>query len=144
MNITKYVAGFMFSADKTEVALIRKNKPAWQKGLLNGIGGKIEPGEQPIDAMWREFQEETASYVPPNYWQHFAILEGPGFSVDFFHTEGDLSTLLSPEEEKVERVKLSEVHVLRADMIENLPWLISLAIDHATDGRPQFTTARYP
>ncbi len=35
-----YVAGLMFSQDKTCVALIVKNKPDWQKGLLNGIGGQ--------------------------------------------------------------------------------------------------------
>jgi hypothetical protein len=34
------VAGFLFRNNDTEVALIRKNKPDWQKGKLNGIGGK--------------------------------------------------------------------------------------------------------
>ncbi len=38
----RYVAGLMFSKDEKYVALVIKNKPDWQKGLLNGIGGKIE------------------------------------------------------------------------------------------------------
>lgn len=60
-----YVVGFMFSMVEfysgtyPMVALIRKNRPEWQKGRLNGIGGKIEPGELPDDAMVREFKEET-------------------------------------------------------------------------------------
>lgn len=40
----KYVLGFMFSTEDRgqKVALIKKLKPKWQAGLLNGIGGKIE------------------------------------------------------------------------------------------------------
>ena len=38
--MTKYVVGFMFSPDKQFVALIRKNRPEWQAGKLNGIAGK--------------------------------------------------------------------------------------------------------
>jgi hypothetical protein len=29
-------------------------------------------------------------------------------------------------------------------MIENLPWLIPLALDSLNDGRPHFTESRYP
>jgi hypothetical protein len=46
----EYVCGFMFANDFTEVALIRKNKPEWQRGKLNGIGGKVEQvGHHPDD-----------------------------------------------------------------------------------------------
>jgi 8-oxo-dGTP diphosphatase len=38
----RYVLGFMFSSDHSEVALIRKRKPEWQRGKLNGIGGKCD------------------------------------------------------------------------------------------------------
>lgn len=37
-----YVCGFMCSYDLTRFLLIRKTHPEWQKGKLNGIGGKIE------------------------------------------------------------------------------------------------------
>ena len=47
----KYVAGFMFSSDKSEVLLVEKMSPEWQRGLLNGIGGKIEGGETPLEAI---------------------------------------------------------------------------------------------
>jgi 8-oxo-dGTP pyrophosphatase MutT (NUDIX family) len=55
----EYVVGFCINGDRSEVLLIEKQKPAWQRGKLNGVGGKIEPGESPIDAMIREFREET-------------------------------------------------------------------------------------
>ena len=54
-----YVAGFTFSENDTDVLLIEKQNPAWQRGFLNAVGGKIEPGEQPLEAMTREFKEET-------------------------------------------------------------------------------------
>lgn len=39
--------------------LVLKNKPAWQKGRLNLVGGKVEPGETPQQAAKRELAEET-------------------------------------------------------------------------------------
>jgi 8-oxo-dGTP diphosphatase len=64
INFQKYVLGFAF--DKSDnVILVRKQKPKWQKGLLNGVGGKIEIGETSSDAMFREFREETGlKYFP--------------------------------------------------------------------------------
>jgi 8-oxo-dGTP pyrophosphatase MutT (NUDIX family) len=45
--------------DIVDVMLIRKAKPAWQKGRLNLVGGKVEPGESFDQAAEREFGEET-------------------------------------------------------------------------------------
>lgn len=52
----KYVVGIVYN--KENVLLISKKRPAWQAGMLNGIGGKIEPGENPLQAMIRECKEE--------------------------------------------------------------------------------------
>src|SRR5690349_13991679 len=41
-----YALGFLFDGTG-RVVLIRKRRPAWQAGLLNGVGGKVEPGEAP-------------------------------------------------------------------------------------------------
>ena len=55
----KYVTGFLFSADASHLVLIKKINPAWQRGLFNGIGGKVEANEIAVDAMVRECLEET-------------------------------------------------------------------------------------
>lgn len=51
-----YVLGFVFF--KNNVLLMLKQKPDWQKGLWNGIGGKIESNEPAIEAMRREAIEK--------------------------------------------------------------------------------------
>ncbi|GKX66494.1 NUDIX hydrolase [Inconstantimicrobium mannanitabidum] len=46
--------------DKCEKLLMCKRSKNPYKGLLNLVGGKIEPNEQGIDAAYRELQEETS------------------------------------------------------------------------------------
>ena len=67
----QYVLGFAFSEDGSQVLLINKNRPDWQAGKLNGIGGKVENNEAIIDAMVREFREETTLNTTPGCWQLF-------------------------------------------------------------------------
>jgi 8-oxo-dGTP pyrophosphatase MutT (NUDIX family) len=54
----EYVCGFLISKEFDAVLMVKKEKPDWQKGLWNGIGGKIEGSEPPYIAMIREFKEE--------------------------------------------------------------------------------------
>ncbi len=53
-----YVLSFAHTGTDN-VLLIEKNRPEWQKGKFNLVGGKVEPGEKPIDAALREFHEEA-------------------------------------------------------------------------------------
>jgi len=64
--------GFVFNGD--HCLLIQKNRPDWQKGRLNGIGGKLEPGEYVIPGVIREIEEETgypSSLLCRLKWNHF-------------------------------------------------------------------------
>ena len=63
---TPYTLGFCFNEKKDKVVLIKKRRPDWQKGLLNGIGGKINPNENDHEAQVREFFEETAIDIDSN------------------------------------------------------------------------------
>lgn len=82
-----YVAGFALSHDRRYVLLIRKARPSWQRGKLNAVGGKVDPGETPRQAMAREFSEEAGVLTRPEHWGHFATLEFAGGSrVLFFRT----------------------------------------------------------
>ena len=120
---TAYVAGFFFEGDK--VALIRKARPEWQKGRLNGIGGKIESTESPERAMVREFEEETGARTSITQWWPFAVLTGENFVVHFFSTYGNLSLLRSTTDEEVVVLPVADVTVYNS--IPNLTWLLPMA-----------------
>ncbi|HLL90976.1 MAG TPA: NUDIX domain-containing protein [Tepidisphaeraceae bacterium] len=119
-----YVCGFLFSDDRATVLLIRKRRPAWQAGKLNGVGGKIEPGETPADAMRREFHEEAG--VDRAAWHHRLTLTGPDWVGHFFRAFGDLSAARSVTDEQLEQ---HPVRALPAHTIPNLQWIIPLLLD---------------
>lgn len=138
----EYVLGFGFSAQMERVVLIRKNKPAWQRGKLNGIGGKIED-ESKYTAMVREFKEECGCQTHGEQWSYFCRMEGNDFAVHCFATVVDPTACRTTEAEKVELITVSEIKNLQNQMVENLPWLIHLAFDHLQDSRPFFVVAAY-
>ncbi|GLX65756.1 NUDIX hydrolase [Paenibacillus glycanilyticus] len=41
-----------------ELLLLNREKPSWM-GCWNGVGGKLEPGETPLESVKREVAEET-------------------------------------------------------------------------------------
>lgn len=137
----RMVVGFAFDEYGEEVVLVEKRKPAWQEGRINGIGGHIEPGESPLTAMVREAGEEV-----PNdrllgvEWQPFAQLMGPGFEVHCFRAFvpmaqwGDgmpMDGVYLDTEEGL--LAISRVDDLPRDVLNNLRWLIPLALDRERD-----------
>lgn len=123
-----YVTGFMFSSDKKKVALITKINPAWQRGLINGVGGKIEYGESPEQAMSREFLEETGVSTLPEQWTCYCIIKRPQkYSVSFLVSIDDNVFNIRSVEKEV--VGIYEVNNLPRNVIENLRWLIPMSID---------------
>ena len=53
-----YVVIMLFNRDYSKLLLIKRNKKPY-KGCWNGIGGKIENDETPLEAAKRECMEET-------------------------------------------------------------------------------------
>lgn len=130
----RYVAGLLFDADADRVALVRKNRPAWQAGRLNAIGGKIEAGEEPFFAMCREFREEAG--VDITSWSPVAILAGPDFEVHFFATFDDaISEVRTVEDEEIVVVDVTHALTL-PHLIPNLRVIIPLALDNTGIVKP--------
>lgn len=146
---TSYVVGFMFNQSMSQVALIRKQKPKWQVGLLNGIGGKIEDGETGLDAIRREFYEETGAQTMRLDWYPFCNMNGQNndlsaFEIEFFYAFGEHSTLKSQEVEQIEIHVVNQIISGMEKTIGNLPWLVALAIDFGNGTHPpKFVTAQY-
>lgn len=120
---TEMVCGFMFSNDFSEVLLINKEKPDWQKGKLNGIGGKVEKDELAIQTMTREFQEETG--IVNNDWIYICALSGQNWFVHFYAGIGDI---YKAKQMEIEIPKIVHVNSLPNNIISNLKWLIPLGI----------------
>jgi 8-oxo-dGTP diphosphatase len=129
------VVGFLFSSDRRWVVLIRKNKPIWQKGLLNGVGGKVEPGEDPAFTMEREWREETKASYSATDWRLFCELTHGNNYVFFFEmcyrwTVHSLHFPKVPEnEEQVNWYGVENILANREKSIRNLKWLLPLAMD---------------
>jgi 8-oxo-dGTP diphosphatase len=122
----EYVAGFLFSTDYKQVALIQKKRPAYQAGKFNGIGGKVEPGESAEDAMRREFREEAG--IDLIGWRTFARLTdgGNSFVVDFFVAVGLFDGIRSVTDEEIIIMDVANLPVV--PRMGNLDWLIPMAI----------------
>ncbi|MEK6829038.1 MAG: NUDIX domain-containing protein [Nanoarchaeota archaeon] len=130
-----YVAGFLFSKDGDLVALVEKNRPDWQKGKLNAIGGKVEDGEDPLSAMQREFKEEAG--VDIRDWTPFCVLvgndeeyneSGSNFEVHFFSCfSNEILNVKTMEDEEVAMYVVDQVQT--RNIVPNLKWLIPMAFE---------------
>lgn len=127
----EYCVGFYFFKGMDKVLLIRKNRPEWQRGLLNGIGGKIEKEETYREGMLREFQEETHMQTSVKDWHEVCILTFPKATIYIFTAESKSiapDMWLSPTDEPLEIFNTIELQN-RNDIIPNLRCLIPLALD---------------
>lgn len=126
-----YTLGFAFSADRSKVVMIEKKTPAWQAGKLNGIGGKLEPGETAIDAMCREFMEECGVRTEPQDWHYFTKIIGRFGNVFCYRMFDD--KVLAAKTLLAEEVKIMDVSLdsFRQNSMTNIPWLLGIALDES-------------
>jgi 8-oxo-dGTP diphosphatase len=129
-----YVVGFAFTEneDGPRVVLIKKNKPNWQSGKWNGVGGKVEFGETSLRAMIREFKEETTVETSPADWRQYATMGSKDWQVDVFCAFGN--KFLDARTNTPEQVVIADWnHINTAPLIPNLYWLIPMALQSNND-----------
>lgn len=127
-TMKRYCVGFMFDR-KGNVALVRKTKPAWQAGYLNGIGGKLEDGESPANGMVREWLEETG--IPHGEWDEFSRTTWSNEAIVFFFRSMVEELPKFPSHNDVgEPIEVHAVdHIPQDQLINNLKYLIPMALD---------------
>jgi 8-oxo-dGTP diphosphatase len=133
--IKSYVLGFAFDEAKLMVVLIEKQKPEWQKGKLNGVGGKVEPYDKNMHcAMVREFYEETGLLTKEDMWDNFAnmhfkddVMGGSAIVYCFRMFSKRVIRCKTIESEKIIHLDLSIP--TRQPIIKNLKVLIPMAMD---------------
>jgi len=131
----EYVVGFAFSRYGNKVALIRKNKPDWQAGKLNGIGGKVEKDEYHFDAMVREFREETGVQTNNQDWDLVTTLTSNTWKMTVFKAflePEDFRSIRTIEEEVVEIHDTKELFTRMFEgtenTIHNIPMLLAMCL----------------
>ena len=125
----EYTVGFAFNIERSEVVLILKDRPEWQKGFWNGTGGKIEADETLQECMAREFLEETGLRSDPQNWKLFADYKLSKARIFFLKSFMDITGACQQEgeSETIRIWKISELNSL--PLLPNLRWLIPLALD---------------
>lgn len=58
----KYTLGFVYCAETEQVLFLNRQKLPWM-GRWNGVGGKLDPEESPLECIVRETLEETGLQV---------------------------------------------------------------------------------
>lgn len=121
----QYVAGLLYSEDGMAVALIQKNRPQWQAGLFNAVGGKVEAGETAQQAMRREFREEAGVDLE---WTYRMTIKGSQYEVAFFsqHDDAAISEVVTMTDEVL---AVHQTYDLPDNLIPNLWWIIPMMND---------------
>lgn len=141
MTSIPYVLGFLFDSLCENVVLIRKRKPQWQAGRLNGAGGKVHLHEKPLSAMRREFKEETGLSLRD--WHPFAVLRCDGSTVHCYCASTALLRVASATSEPVEVLPVADL-AARRDLLDNVPWLVLAARENWwSDAAPKIEVS-YP
>ena len=126
----------IFLINKSRVLLLKGSptKHLWAN-RFNGIGGHIEPGEDPSSAAYRELFEETGLSVidikqketqNPGLWLCGILIvstgNNPGVCVFIFSGETEKLILHESSEGSLHWVKLDEINSI--PIVEDLPILI--------------------
>lgn len=127
---TEYVLGFGFGRrkDRPAVLLVQKSAPKWQAGKYNGVGGKIEVGERDVEAMVREFGEETGILTAEDDWTERLTLHGSDWKVVIFKMDSEylhLAKQITPKDRPI----VCDIEALPDNVIPNLRWIIRFLAD---------------
>jgi 8-oxo-dGTP diphosphatase len=123
--VREYVLALLFTPDAREVVLVRKTRPAWQAGRVNALGGKLHEGEGVLDAARREVREEAG--VDIERWEEFLTWHDAEYrlrAVRAFDARAGAAYTAEDQE-----VILTGIDALPDNVIDNLRWMIPLALD---------------
>ena len=121
----RYVLALLFTPDRARLVLVEKTRPAWQAGRVNALGGKLRPGETPSDAARREVGEEAGVDVAA--WDEVLEWRDPMYVMTVVRAFD--AAALNARTAEDQRVFLSGVDPLPPNVIDNLRWLVPLALD---------------
>lgn len=142
--MTEYVCGLMFSTNRQNVLLIEKDRPEWQAGKFNAVGGKIEEEDKwsatklnvvanepkycySLLAIIREFKEEVGIDTLPEDWELFCICEGTDSRIYYFRAFSD-KLMDFKQMESEEPMVLPANDIRFRETVPNLQFLVPMAL----------------
>jgi 8-oxo-dGTP diphosphatase len=120
-----YVLALLFTPERDGVVLMHRTRPAWQAGRVNALGGKLHPGEGAAAAAAREVAEEAG--VDVRGWEEFLVWEDPVYRMHAVRAFDPAARRARTAEDQA--VFLADPSALPANVIDNLRWLVPLALD---------------
>ncbi len=120
-----FVLALLYSVDHRQVVLMRRTRPVWQAGRVNGLGGRLMPGETAATAARREVREECGVDVAE--WREVLVWEDAEYVMHVMRGESEQAREARTMEDQ--EVFLADVHALPHNVIDNLRWLVPLALD---------------
>lgn len=109
-----------------QVLLVLKDRPLWQKGRLNLVGGKVEKGETPFQTAIRELHEETGMVSDRIIPELCGAIKGDDFVVWCFVVDVSVKTI-KPRKEETEKVDWYSLDVFQdSRLMPNLKPIIPL------------------
>lgn len=105
--------------DNKEILLLKKNNPDWQKGLYNGIGGKVELNTTLLETIIKKCQEELGVNIS-NWIELDSEISSSGIEIVYFLTtlnEGEIKKLQSQTDERAE---LFSINNLPTNILQDL------------------------
>lgn len=96
---------------RDRVILVRQYRKAVGKTLLEIPAGGVDPGEQPINSVRRELQEEIG-YLPNKIDKLGGFYSAPGYCTEYLHLY--LATYLIPS--RLEAEDTDEIEVVRVPL----------------------------
>lgn len=138
----EYVLGLIYNLDNTIVVLQLKDKPDWQHGRYNGIGGSVEVGETRMQAMKRESKEEVG--IEGEWTPKFVMRVSNDTIVTCFKANFTVEQIDAAETfakaktaEPLHLIYVDCLHTLKdAELLTNLRWMVPLLADTKFEGAP--------
>lgn len=125
-----YTLGLIYNPKNTQILLQLKDKPDWQHGRYNGIGGKVEQNETPDHAMLRKGIEEIGVEAA---WTHKGQIKVNEHLIDLYKTNLSGTSIRyaikHAQRNTNETLDLSWIDQMPENILSNLTYLVPMLAD---------------
>ena len=105
--------------DNKEILLLKKNNPDWQRGLYNGIGGKVELNTTPLETIIKKCQEELGANIS-NWIELDSEITSSGIEIVYFLTTLNENEIKKLQSQTDERAELFSINNLPTNILQDL------------------------